>query len=152
MSLNQQTKGVLLSYGQQLTMKKKHSLNLMTTNTMNMYQRTPQQSSQHKPQKSLSMSKIFSNLETLTTKHCNIYYHLHHHVHPFSISHPKFTNLETQVDQSYQGVIHQQIGYLHSSIPISNHSAVHYHPTSKTQIISYKPFSISTHHNHPTPL
>ena len=104
------------------------------------------------PQKSLSMSKIFSNLETLTTKHCNIYYHPHHHIHPFSISYPKFTNLETQVDQSYQGVIHQQIGYLHSSIPISNHSAVHYHPTSKTQIISYKPFSISTHHYHPTPL
>ncbi len=41
------------------------------------------------------ITKIFSNLETLTTKHCNIYYHLHHHVHPFSISYPKFTNLET---------------------------------------------------------
>ncbi len=124
----------------------------MTTNTTNTYQQTPQQSSQHKPQKSLSMSKIFSNLETLTTKHCNIYYHLHHRIHSFSTSYLRFTNLETQVDQSYEGVIHQQIGYLRSSILISNHSAIHHHPISKTQIISYKLFSPSTHHYHPTPL
>ena len=85
MSLNQQIRGVLLSYGLQQTMKKKHFLNLMTTNTMNTYQSTPPQSFQNKPQKSPSMSKIFSNLETLTTKHCNIYCRLHHHVHPSSI-------------------------------------------------------------------
>ena len=38
----------------------------------NTYQPTPTRSFQNKPQKSLNMSKIFSNLETLTTKHCNI--------------------------------------------------------------------------------
>ena len=129
MSLIQQIRGVLLSYGLQQTMKKKHFLNLMTTNTMNTYQPTPSQSPQNKPQKSSSLSKIFSNLETLTTKHCNIYCHPHHHVHPSSICYLKFTSLETQADQSYQGVIHQQTGFLHLSIPTSNHCAVHYHPT-----------------------
>lgn len=131
-------------------MKRKHSVNLMTTNTMNIYQQIPSKSSQNKPQRSQGMSRIFSNLETLTTKHCNIYYHPHHHEHPFSIFYQKFTNLETQGDQSYQGVIHQQIGFPHSSITTSNHFAVHYHPTSKTQITFYKPFSIFKHHYHST--
>ena len=122
-------KGVLLSYGLQQTMKKNHFFNLMTTNTVNTCQSTPPQSSQNKPQKSPSMSKIFSNLETLSTKHCNIYCHRHHHVHRSSICYPKFTSLEPQADQSYQGVIHRQTGFLHLSIPTSNHCAAHYHPT-----------------------
>ena len=149
--IKQQTRGVLSLYGLQQTMKRKHFLNLMTTNIMNAYQPTPPQSSQTKPQKSSSMSKISTNLETLTTKHCNTYCHLHHHVHPFAISYRKFTSLETQADQSYQGVIHQQTGFLYSLISTSNRCAVHYHPTSKTPIIFYKPFSTLTHHYHLTP-
>ena len=129
MSLNQQIRGVLSSYGPQQTMKRKHFHNLMTKNTMNTYKPTPPQSYQIKPQKSLNMSKNSTNLETLTTKHCNTYCHLHHHVHLFSIFYQKFTNLETQADQSYQGVIHQQTGFLLSSISTSNCCAVHYHPT-----------------------
>ena len=81
----------------------------------------------------------------------NPIFNLHHHAHPFSISYRKFTNLETQADQSYQGVIHQQTGFLHSLISTSNRCAVHYHPTSKTPIIFYKSFSTLTHHYHPTP-
>ena len=132
MSLNQQIRGVVSSYGLQQTMKRNHFLSLMTKNTMNTYQPTPAQSSQIKPQKSLNMSKNYTNLGTLTTKHYNTYCHLHHHVHPFSIFYRKFTNLETQADQSYQGVIHQQTGFLLSSISTSNRCAAHYHPTSKT--------------------
>ena len=151
MSLNQQTKEVPSSYGQQLTMKRKHSPSSMTTNTMNIYQPRPQQSSPHKPIKSLNMSEISTNVETLTTKHYNTCYHLHHHVHQYFTSYPKFTNLETQEDQSYQGVIRQRTGFPHSLTSISNHFVLHYHPTSKTQTIFYKPFSTSTHHYHPTP-
>ena len=51
MSLNQQIKGVLSSYGLQQTMKRKHFHNLITKNTMNTYKPTPPQSYQIKPQK-----------------------------------------------------------------------------------------------------
>ena len=46
----------------------KEALSQVNDNKYYTYQPTPTQSFQNKPQKSLNMSKIFSNLETLTTK------------------------------------------------------------------------------------
>ena len=56
----------------------------------------------------------------------------------------KFTNLETQADQSYQCVIHQQTSCLPSSISTSNRCAVHYHPTSDTNHFLQTIFNLDT--------
>ncbi len=87
---------------------------LSDKNIMKEYRPTQTPSFQHKQTQSPNMSRISLNMETLTTKHLNIYYRPHHHVHPYSTSYPKSTNPTTQDDQSYQAVIHQQIGSPHS--------------------------------------
>ena len=151
MSLNQQIREVPLSYGQLLIMKRRHSLNSMTTNIMKKYRPSQTLSSQHKPTQLPIISRISSNLETLTTKHSNTYCHPHHLAYPSFTSYQKYTSPITQGDQSYQDAIHPRTGSPHSSTHISNHYAVHFPPTSKTPIISCKPYSTSPHHYHPTP-
>jgi hypothetical protein len=136
MSLNQQIREVPSSYGQLLIMKRRHSLNSMTTNIMKKYRPSQTLSSQHKPTQLPIISRISSNLETLTTKHSNTYYHPHHLAYPSFTSYQKYTSPITQGDQSYQDAIHPRTGSPHSSTHISNHYAVHFPPTSKTPIIS----------------
>jgi hypothetical protein len=108
--------------------------------------------SHHKPTQSPIMSRISSNLETLTTKHSNIYYHPHHHTYPSFISYQKYTSPITQGDRSYQDAIHPRTGSPHSLTHTSNHYAVHFPPTSRISIIFYKPYSTSPHQYHLTPL
>jgi hypothetical protein len=146
MSLIQQIREVPLSYGQQLIMKRMHSLNSMTTNIMKKYRPNQTWSSHYKPtrspvlcQGSLQIWRHWLQntqlpITTLTTTHTHTPY-----------------DQSPQGDRSYQDAIHPRTGSPHSLTHTSNHYAVHFPPTSRIPIIFYKPYSTSPHHYHLTP-
>ena len=143
MSLNQQTRGVLLSYGQQLTMKKKHSLKLMTTNTMNMYQQTPQQSLQHKNHYVKNLFKFgdtdYKTLQYLLppTQPCTPIFYLLPKIHkPGTPGRPIISGCVSSIIDSH-------IKPLWSSLPS--------YIKDTNNFTIYKIFSPSTNHYHPTP-